>query len=214
MKNLNYCEKFRKNLISNLKRRLGWLEEKDLYIHATVLTPKYGLIWLKSNERELFDKHPLTKAVENFVLKHPIKTASSQSTTNEPTQNVSNEPAKKRLRLMNFLDDEDDYLSSMSNRRSVSKQLEEYLETIRKISKDSKEDTRLFWLKYEKEWPELAAYTKAILTVPASSAAVERVFSVGGSILRPSRRRLSDRLFEMLMFLKCNWHLFQNDIKL
>jgi hypothetical protein len=63
-------------------------------------------------------------------------------------------------------------------------------------------------------WPELAAYTKAILTVPASSAAVERVFSVGGSILRPSRRRLSDRLFEMLMFLKCNWHLFQNDIKL
>ena len=115
---------------------------------------------------------------------------------------------------MNFLDDEDDYLSSMSNRRSVSKQLEEYLETIRKISKDSKEDTRLFWLKYEKEWPELAAYTKAILTVPASSAAVERVFSVGGSILRPSRRRLSDRLFEMLMFLKCNWHLFQNDIKL
>ena len=32
---------------------------------------------------------------------------------------------------------------------------------------------RLFWLKYEKEWPELAAYTKAILTVSASSAAVE-----------------------------------------
>ncbi len=45
---------------------------------------------------------------------------------------------------MNFLDDEDDYLSSMSNRRSVSKQIEEYLEIIRKISKDSKEDTRLF----------------------------------------------------------------------
>ena len=73
---------------------------------------------------------------------------------------------------------------------------------------------RLFWLKYEKEWPELAAYTKAILTVPASSAAVERVFSVGGSILRPSRRRLSDRLFEMLMFLKCNWYLFKNEIKI
>ena len=88
------------------------------------------------------------------------------------------------------------------------------LETIRKISKNSREDTRLFWLNYEKEWPELAAYTKAILTVPASSGAVERVFSVGGSILRPSRRRLSDKLFEMLMFLKCNWHLFKNDMKL
>jgi hypothetical protein len=72
----------------------------------------------------------------------------------------------------------------------------------------------LFWLKYSLDWPELAAYTKAVLTVPASSAAVERVFSVGGAILRPSRRRLSDKLFEMLMFLKCNWHLFKNHIKL
>ena len=84
---------------------------------------------------------------------------------------------------MAFLYDDDDYLASMSNKRSVAKQGDEYLETIRKISKDSREDTRLFWLNYEKEWLELAAYTKAILTVPASSAAVEMVFSVGGSIL-------------------------------
>ena len=78
--------------------------------------------------------------------------------------------------------DEDDFLASMSNRRSVSKQVEEYLSTIRKITKESRENTRLFWLKYENDWPELAAYTKAVLTVPASSAAVERVFSVGGAI--------------------------------
>jgi hypothetical protein len=37
---------------------------------------------------------------------------------------------------------------------------------------------------------------------------------IRAAILRPSRRRLSDRLLEMLLFLKCNWHLFQNDIKL
>ena len=108
---------------------------------------------------------------------------------------------------MSFLDDdEDDFLSSYSNniRRNVSKQVDEYLETIRKLPENLRDNTRLFWLKYEKEWPELASYTKRVLTVSASSAAVERVFSVGGSILRPSRRRLSDRLFEMLMFLKCN----------
>ena len=39
--------------------------------------------------------------------------------------------------------------------------------TIRKLSNENKE-TSLFWLKYEKEWPELTAYTKLILTVPAS----------------------------------------------
>ena len=115
-------------------------------------------------------------------------------------QIVIEPPNAKRLKLMEFLNDDDDYLVSMSNKRSVSKQIDEYLDTRRKIPKSARQDARLFWLKYEKEWPELAAYTKSILTVPASSATVERVLSVGGAILRPSRRRLSDPLFEMLIF--------------
>ena len=45
--------------------------------------------------------------------------------------------------------------------------IDDYLDTIRKLSNENKE-TSHFWLKYEKEWPELAAYTKSILTVPAS----------------------------------------------
>ncbi len=45
--------------------------------------------------------------------------------------------------------------------------MDDYLETIRELSNENKE-TSLFWLKYDKEWPELAAYTKSILTVPAS----------------------------------------------
>ena len=65
---------------------------------------------------------------------------------------------------------------------------------------------RLFCL--EQDWPELAGYTKALLTVPASTASV---VSVGGAILKSSRRRLSDKVFEMLMFLKCNLHLFKNN---
>jgi hypothetical protein len=200
-------------LITNLKTRLSGLEKNNLYVHAAVLTPKYGFKWLGWEERENFDKNGLLRAVENYLLKHPLK-SSSQSTASVTTQadSVSSRPVKS-LRIMDFLNNDDDYLSAMSNRRSISKQIDDYLETIRKLSDDNKE-TRLFWLKYEKEWPELAAYTKSILTVPASSAAVERVFSVGGAILRPSRRRLSDKLFEMLMFLKCNWHLFKNDVKL
>jgi hypothetical protein len=37
-----------------------------------------------------------------------------------------------------------------------------------------------------------------------SSAAVERVFSLGKDILQPKRSRLSDKHFEMLVFLKAN----------
>jgi len=42
------------------------------------------------------------------------------------------------------------------------------------------------------------------LSVPASSSAVERVFSHGGIILRPHRARMSDKLLSQLIFLKCN----------
>ncbi len=79
------------------------------------------------------------------------------------------------------MDDEDeDYLSSLStnNRRNVTRQVDEYMEAIRKLPENIRTNTGAFWLKYENEWPELASYAKRVLTVPASSAAVERVFSV------------------------------------
>ena len=62
---------------------------------------------------------------------------------------------------------------------------------------------------YQNKWPQLSAYAKFILTIPATSAPVERVFSVGVGILALSRRRLGDQLFEKLLFLKCNVSLFE-----
>ena len=71
-------------------------------------------------------------------------------------------------------------------------------------------ETDKFWCLNEQRWPELASFAKFILSVPATSAPVERIFSVGSSILRPSRRCLKDDVFRQLMFLKCNLNLFNN----
>ena len=46
--------------------------------------------------------------------------------------------------------------------------------------------------------------TYSPLCVPASSARVERLFSIAGKIFRPKRCRLMDKRLEELMFIRCN----------
>ena len=53
------------------------------------------------------------------------------------------------------------------------------------------------------DYPTIAkAFMKANSTLP-SSAAVERLFSIAGMILTPRRCKMSDVLFDRMIFLKC-----------
>ena len=63
-----------------------------------------------------------------------------------------------------------------------------------------------YWLDNQSKYPTLALLAKRYLSVPASSAPVERLFSIGGKILRNERCSMSDRTFERLMFVKNNRH--------
>ena len=54
------------------------------------------------------------------------------------------------------------------------------------------------------KYPALYRLAMKTLCVPASSAPVERIFSRGGIIMRPHRARLFSKMFETIMFLKCN----------
>ena len=48
-------------------------------------------------------------------------------------------------------------------------------------------------------------FTKYNTPIP-SSAAVERLFSIGKEILRERRCQLSDNMYELLLFMKWNLH--------
>ena len=50
----------------------------------------------------------------------------------------------------------------------------------------------------------LVVIAKRVLSVPASSAPVERLFSVDGKIFRPDCCQMKDTTFECLIFIKCN----------
>ena len=57
-----------------------------------------------------------------------------------------------------------------------------------------------FWKQFESRFKMLADLAKKYLGVPASSAAVERMFSISGHVLSAKRANMSTRLFFKLEF--------------
>ena len=66
------------------------------------------------------------------------------------------------------------------------------------------EDSLQFWHANKQTLSKLYNAAIDVLSVPASSAAVERIFSHGGIFMRPHRARLTDKLLSSLVYLKCN----------
>ena len=60
-----------------------------------------------------------------------------------------------------------------------------------------------FWREHPK-YGRLALGALRALSVPASSAPVELVFSHGGIFMRPHRAGMSETTMSALVFLKCN----------
>ena len=65
-------------------------------------------------------------------------------------------------------------------------------------------DALLFWKLHDQKFQILSTLAKKYLGVPASSASVERMFSISGHILSSKRASMSVRLFALLVFLKLN----------
>jgi hypothetical protein len=61
-----------------------------------------------------------------------------------------------------------------------------------------------FWKEHRSVYQQLLPAVFRTMSIPASSAPVERVFSYGGIFLRPHRSRMSDKLLSSLVFVKCN----------
>ena len=72
-------------------------------------------------------------------------------------------------------------------------------------------DALLFWKLYHKSpsFVNLAKLAKKLLGIPATSAAVERMFSLSGHILGPKRRTTGVQLYEDLVYLKLNENLLE-----
>lgn len=83
---------------------------------------------------------------------------------------------------------------------------EEQLQTYLMNNQDT-EDPIIFWSQNTATYPTLSKFALETLAVPATSAAVERVFSQGSIFLRPHRAGMSANTLKSLVLLKCNYKI-------
>lgn len=115
-------------------------------------------------------------------------------------------PPSKRSKIEQDADDFFSFLPSTPKRtRNPSgtgeQEVEEYL---KEDTIDRQADPLVFWKEQCFKYPILSELAAKYLAIPASSASVERLFSIAGKVFRPDRNRLNDNTFEQLMLIKCN----------
>ncbi|XP_017263504.1 zinc finger BED domain-containing protein DAYSLEEPER-like [Kryptolebias marmoratus] len=182
----------------------------DVYFFATMLDPQFGLSWVdldvtnrgnavsvKKFRDEL--KKTLTDTlilgVENMTDSTDDKCSEARNV--DPT---SDSPPVKCPRLLSRYKAHKKHRSSVQD-SSIATQLTKYFNDI----KDCDSDNALaFWGENQSKYPQLHNLALKVLSVPASSAPVERVFSRGGIVMRPHRARLGAKMLQSLIFLKCN----------
>jgi hypothetical protein len=79
-------------------------------------------------------------------------------------------------------------------------------EIIDYINDDTSDDdsNRFILLNQPDKYKSLHKLAKKILTVPATSSPVERIFSQSGFLFRQHRAKMSRKKLQMLTMLKCN----------
>ena len=89
---------------------------------------------------------------------------------------------------------------------SVASQYHRYLEVAAEFDHNEKCPNAClhFWLVNKNNLPRLFPLAMRVLSVPASSSPIERVFSHEGIIMRPHRAKLSDKMLSSRIYLKCN----------
>ena len=180
------CER----LLSSLRRRFSYLLNSEIYLTATALDPQIKLSFTDNKEGKFFIfSSSLVKQAVKSLLPHPLPVNSPPAASN-----ASLEPASKKIKLLDFCSVSDDGVSVKDI--DVEVELQTYFDQPRL----SDVNPITFWAGRKEK--QLSTLALQVLSVPCSSAPVERLFSRAGIILSQRRSRLNSEKLEKLVFIK------------
>ena len=199
-----YTSRFVATLKASVNSRLGKYEDIHVFLMASALDPRFKLKWCKPVEFNHL-KAVLIKEVQKNLQDQgtdmAIQTSNSSNEAIQIQESDLEPPAKKMKTFFNDLIGETASSNSIITPNDITLMVEEYLLS---PCLPQEENPLEFWKLNQVKYSPLAKLASQFLCVPASSAPVERLFSIAGKVFRPERCRLTDKRFEELMFIRCN----------
>jgi hypothetical protein len=197
-----FTTKIRKDLLESLDKRFSKLIEQDLFIVSTFLDPHFG------NDQFDEDKIKIVKSriVSLVKQQNTIDMVKETINVNETSEKNKKSPLitkNEKKRSQNYLSYKCKSNNTSSGSRLIEDEINEYIRTLNDSNFEF-EGTLSFWKNNESRFINLSKLAKKYLGVQASSAAVERMFSIAGHIFQAKRRRMGFNLFSLLVFIKLN----------
>ena len=175
---------FRVSLFKNITKRFGSLMYDDMLRQATFLDPVFGPTCFDS-----YNRNQVIGSIKNFISKSAERLR----------------PALKQQQKHN----QADFVGKMKrfSLEETTTDYDEISDYIRFSTETGVKCPLKFWKENHSRWPNLSKLAMKVLGVPATSASVERMFSITGHIFQSKRRRMTDKLFSTLVYSKLNEHL-------
>lgn len=197
------------NMLEDMERRFGFMLNPTeanfdpLFITSTFLSPTYRE--LLSNEQVAAARSNLLKQMSpNQQIEKEVEPDSNEVDSNLGTADPSKEPSPKKFRnLMELLKEKQraKEISCSGSQSDEEIELEKYASC---FQMDEDEDPIAFWHENAIMYPLLSNVAFDLLSTPASTAPVERVFSTGGEVTTGKRNRLTASNLERQIFLTQN----------
>lgn len=184
-----YSNKMVSTLMSSLSKRLAPYKSEDVYQISAALDPRFKLRW-SDTPVEMENK------LLNYARKQNIDIDQSYDHDCSPPAKRSKCDDSGLFSFMTPTKERQKHVSGDTVKMEVSQYLiEPCVDGI---------DPLKYWKQNIDKFPALAKLARTYLAIPATSAPVERLFSIAGKFFRPDRCRLGDSTFQMLMMIKCN----------
>ena len=175
-------------LHNSITKRLNKYETSEVFIAACMLDPRFRLSWCRTDA----DKHK-DMLHDRLLAEHPVLPLDT-SILQDSSEDIATTDLFADI-LVN------DGTSVINEQQSIKTEIDSYLSG---QIMPRQTDPLAYWKLHAMKYPVLSKVAPRYLSIPASSAPTERVFSVAGKIFRPERCRLSSEVFEKLMFIRGN----------